>query len=277
MSEQSVTQMGFDFFSRRPIVVEARDVQISSDAGILPLRQFDDQLGLTQRFIACLNDPRDPDLVGHPLPEMVRQRVYGILAGYEDCNDHDTLRGDPVFKLVSGRAPDDERDLASQPTLSRFENAVDIESLFRLQDFFLDDFIRSFATPPHELTLDFDALDDPCHGQQQLALFHGFYDQYQYLPLAISCAETKQVLRLALRHGTAHAALGADDDLAEMVTRLRQAWPDVRIQVRADAGFAVPRLYELCERRELDYSFGLSTNAVLQRASEGLLQQAVTQ
>jgi hypothetical protein len=137
--------------------------------------------------------------------------------------------------------------------------------------------VRSFERPPQSLTLDFDAVDDPCHGQQQLALFHGFYDQYQYLPLVISCAETKQVLRVALRHGTAHAALGADDDLVEIVARLRQAWPDLRLHVRGDAGFAVPRLYELCERLELDYSFGLASNPVLQRASDDLLQQAVQQ
>lgn len=277
MSAQAVEQISFDFYSRLPVVVEAQDVQASSDAGILPLRQFDDQLGLTERFIACLNEPRAPELVDHSLAEMVRQRIYGILAGYEDCNDHDTLRGDPVFKLVSGRAPNDRRDLASQPTLSRFENGVDVEALFRLQDFFVDEFIRSLAQPPAALTLDFDAVDDACHGQQQLALFHGFYDQYQYLPLVISCAETKQVLRVALRHGTAHAALGADDDLVEIVARLRRAWPAVHLHVRADAGFAVPRLYALCERLELDYSFGLAVNNVLRRASEDLLAQAVQQ
>jgi hypothetical protein len=277
MSAQPVAQISFDFYSRLPVIVEAQDVQVSSDAGILPLRQFDDQLGLTERFIACLNDPRDPALVDHSLGEMVRQRLYGILAGYEDCNDHDTLRRDPVFKLVSGQAPNDPRELASQPTLSRFENGVDVAALLRLQDFFLDEFVRSFERPPQRLTLDFDAVDDPCHGQQQLALFHGFYDQYQYLPLVISCAETKQVLRVALRHGTAHAALGAEDDLREIVTHLRQAWPDVHLHIRGDAGFAGPRLYELCEQLEVDYSFGLPSNAVLHRASDDLLRQAVQQ
>ena len=116
---------------------------------ILPIKQFDDQIGLTERFIACLNDPRDPDLTRHHVDEMVRQRIFGILAGYEDGHDHDTPRGDPIFKMVSGRTPNDD-DLASQPTLSRFENAVDIPSLWRLHDFFLDDFIGSFDTPPAE-------------------------------------------------------------------------------------------------------------------------------
>jgi hypothetical protein len=112
MSVQPVSQISFGFYSRLPVVVEAHAAWTSSDAGILPLRQFDDPLGLTERFIACLNDPRAAQLVDHSLAAMVRQRIYGILAGYEDCNDHDTLRGDPVFKLVSGRAPDDPREPA---------------------------------------------------------------------------------------------------------------------------------------------------------------------
>lgn len=274
MVGQAVAQIGFDFFSRLPIVVEPKEVQVSSDAGILPIRQFDGQIGFTDRFIACLDDSRNAELIDHPFHEMVRQRIYGILAGYEDCNDHDTLRGDPVFKMVSGRNPDD-RDLASQPTLSRFENAIDISSLWRLHDFMIDDFIGSFDAPPASLTLDLDATDDPCHGQQQLALFHGFYDQYQYLPLVISCDETKQVLWAALRPGKVHAALGADDDLEYVVNRLRQAWPDVVIHVRGDAGFGLPRMYAVCERLQVLYTFGLSTNAVLKRATKDLLQRAV--
>lgn len=116
MVGQTVAQLCFGFFSRLQIVVEPKEVSVSSDAGILPIRQFDCQLGFTDRFIACLDDPRHPDLTRHSFAEMVRQRIYGIHAGYEDCNDHDTLRGDPVFKLVAGRGPDDD-DLASQPTL----------------------------------------------------------------------------------------------------------------------------------------------------------------
>ena len=276
MVRQAVAQICFDFFSRLPIVVEPQVVQVSSDTGILPIRQFDDQIGSTDRFIACLNDPRDQDQLEHTLPEMVRQRIYGILAGYEDCNDHDTLRGDPVLKLVSGKKPKDD-DLASQPTLSRFENAIDIPSLWRLHDFFIDDFIDSFDRPPLSLTLDVDATDDACHGEQQLALFHGFYEQYQYYPLIISCDETKQVLWPALRPGTAHAALGADDDLEYVVNRLRQAWPDVVIYVRGDTGFGVPWMYEVCERLELPYTLGLSSNPVLKRATENLVKQAVEQ
>lgn len=276
MLRQAVSQICFDFFSRLPIVVEPKEVSVSSDTGILAIRQFDGQLGFTSRFIACLHDPRDPDLTHHTFAEMVRQRIFGIHAGYEDCNDHDTLRGDPAFKLVAGRKPGDE-DLASQPTLSRFENVIDIPSLWKLHDFFIDDFISSFAEPPSRITLDLDATDDACHGNQQLALFHGFYKQYQYLPLIISCDETKQILWAALRPGTMHAAKGAEDDLEHIVNRLRQAWPDVEIHIRGDSGFAMPWMFEVCERLELTYTFGLAANAVLKRTTEDLLQRAIEQ
>ncbi len=277
--EQTAERIRFDFLPGLPIVVETKATPMSSDAGILPIRQFDDQIGFTQGFISCVNDPRDADLIDHEFGEMARQRIYGILGGYEDCNDHDTLRGDPVFKLVAGRTPDEE-DLASQPTLSRFENVIDIPSLWRLHDFFLDDFIRSFDRPPSHITLDIDALDDPCHGHQQLVFFHGFYEQYQYLPLLITCAETKQIVWPTLRPGNVHSALGADDDLTYVVRRLREAWPDVTIVVRGDAGFGVPWMYDACESAaaaNVRYTFGLAANAVLKRAAEPVLQRAVEQ
>ena len=276
MSEQSVDQICFDFLSRLPIVVETKEVDVSSDVGILPLRQFDGQIGLTKRFIDCLEDTRDQDQTEHTFAEMVRQRIFGILAGYEDCNDHDTLRSDPVFKIVAGRKPGQD-DLASQPTLSRFENAIDIPSLWRLHDFFIDEFVHSFQTPPARITLDLDATDDPCHGQQQLVLFHGFYKQHQYLPLIISCDETQQILWAALRPGAVHAALGADDDLEHIVNRLRLVWPDVEIHVRGDSAFAMPWMFAVCERLQLTYTFGIAANAVLKRATEGLLERAIEQ
>ncbi len=163
MRPQSASLFDFDFDEPLPIRVEVSDAPLTSDAGLLPLRQFDDRIGLTAQFAAALNDPRDPDRIEHSFRDMVRSRVFGILDGYEDQNDHDTLRTDPVFKLLADRSPDDA-DLASQPTLSRFENRIDIPSLFRLRDVFLDQFIASFAQPPITLTFDLDAVDDPTHG-----------------------------------------------------------------------------------------------------------------
>src|SRR5262249_37088597 len=139
----------------------------------------------------------------------------------------------------------------------------------------LDQFTASFETPPHHLTFDLDAVDDPAHGQQQLTFWHGYHDQNQYLPLLITCADNDQFVMLSLRPGKVHAALGADDDLAYVVTRLRQVWPDVTFHFRGDGGFGGPAMYEVCERLRVSYTFGLSANAVLQRHTAGLLAEAV--
>jgi hypothetical protein len=274
MSLQSVPLLSFDFLPTRPVEIEVSSAPLTSDAGLLPVRQFDDRIRLTEQFAAALHDPRDPRLTQQSLLSMVRQRIYGILADYEDQNDHDTLRTDPVFKLLADRLPED-RDLASQPTLSRFENAVSIPDLWRLRDLLVDTFLQSFDTPPHHLTLDLDAFDDPAHGQQQLVLFHGYYEQYQYLPIVFTCAENDLVPLVGLRHGTCHAALGADDDLRYLVGRLRAAWPDVHIHVRGDSGFGVPRMYDVCRELRLSFTFGIGMNTTLRALSEPLRAEAV--
>lgn len=274
MSIQPAVQGTFTFFRDLPIIVQSTAAQLTTDAGLLPIREFDDRIGLTHAFAAALDDPRDPQMLTHTFQQMARARIYGILADYVDQNDHDTLRSDPVFKLIAGRLPD-EADLASQPTLSRFENAISIRSLKRLRDVLIDQFIASFVVPPRHLTFDLDAVDDPAHGEQQLVLFHGFFDQHQYFPSFITSADNDQVVVLSLRHGTAHAALGADDDLEHLVRRLRQAWPGVLIRVRGDAGYGVPWMFAVCERLGVEYLFGISANAVLKRTSDALLEKAV--
>ena len=277
MSLQGVLPFVLEFSGQKPVVLEVSAGRLSSDAGLLPIRQFDERLGFTAQLAAALQDFRDPELTTHHLLSMLRQRVYGLLADYEDQNDHDTLRSDPVFKLIAGRSPEDPQDLASQPTLSRFENAVQPADLFRLRDVFVEQFIASFPTPPLSLTFDIDAFDDPTYGQQQLTFFHGFYEQHQYLPIAITCAENDFVVLAGLRHGTCAAALGADDDVRYLVTQLRTVWPDVQLHIRGDSGFGVPAMYAVCEELELTYTFGFSLNPRLKRASDALLSQAVEQ
>ncbi len=273
MIVQDVWQACFDFLER-PVVVEPGQEQLSSDAGLLPLRQFDERLGLTAGFAAQLVDARHDPL--HSQLEMVRSRVFGILAGYEDQNDHDVLRSDPVFKLVAGRLPDDA-DLASQPTLSRFENAITPRMLLNLEQWFLDQFVQSFDEPPRQLTLDIDVYDDPTHGQQQLTFFHGFYEQYQYLVRVITCAENDQVVMPALLYGKARASLAADEDLTRLVEALRLRNPDLQLHLRADSGYAAPDFYETCEGLRIDYTIGLPMNRRLQRMSENCLETAVQQ
>jgi len=271
---QSDWQLSLDFFGSTPIVIEPSTDQVSSDAGLLPIRELDEQLGLTRQFAEALNDSRHASYVGHTFLEMTRARIFGILADYVDQNDHDVLRSDPIFKLICGRSIDGD-DLASQPTLSRFENAIEAKSFFALQDMLLDQFIASFAEPPRSLTLDIDPFDDPTHGQQQLSFYHGYYEQHQYLPRVITCAENDLVLTVCLLHGTAHATLGAQDDLAYVVGRLRQAWPDVRIHLRGDSGFGTPTMYEACEKLNIDYTLGIGMNARLKKESDSLLENAV--
>lgn len=273
---QSDWQLSFDFFARKPVVVEPQQAQLTSDAGLLPIRQLDECLGLTAQFAEVLHDRRAQGAATHSFLSMLRMRVYGILADYPDQNDHDVLRYDPLFKLLAGRSPED-RELASQPTLSRFENAISVGSLSRLQEVLIDQFIASFATPPRHLTFDVDVFDDPVHGQQQLTFFHGYYDQYQYLPRVITCKENDQVVMACLLFGTASPTLGFEDDLTYLVERLRAVWPDVRITIRGDSGFARPQSYLLCEELRIDYTFGLGMNAVLKRQSEELLEKAVEQ
>ena len=272
---QSVWQKSFPSFDK-PVVVQTSEAELTSDAGLLPIREFDERIGLTEQFAAALTDLRYQPAVSHTMLEMVRMRIFGILADYPDQNDHDMLRSDPVFKLIAGRSLQSD-DLASQPTLSRFENAIHVKSLLRLQEVFVDQFIASFDEPPKRITLDIDPFDDPTHGQQQLAFYHGYYGQYQYLPRAITCAENDLVAMICLLFGTAHATLGADRDLEYLVGRLRDAFPGVRIVLRADSGFGTPTMYAACERLEIDYTIGIGMNSTLKSYSDALLTRLVEQ
>lgn len=286
MSQQSVPPLSFDFLPDLPLLVQPQEGQISSDAGLLPIAQFDRQRNYTARMAQCLNDPApDPRQQDRkPLtPEqrqlMLRQRLFGILADYEDCNDHDTLRTDPVLKMVSGRLPEDD-PLFSQPSLSRFENSVTIPCLYKLLDFLIATGIERLKEEnggqlPASLVLDLDATDDPAHGQQQLVLFHGYYGQYQYLPLVISEPTSKHVFLVWLRPGIVHAATAADEDLMRVVAALRKERPDIRIHVRGDAGFGMPWMYQVCEENGLSYTFGFATNARLRKMTEELMNHAV--
>ena len=274
MSLHDVWQLSFGFLSKKPVCVQPVNENLSTDAGLLIFRQWDEQQKLTKGFAEQLEDSRrDPD---HTMLEMVRSRTFGILAGYEDQNDHDALRTDAVFKLLADRLPEDD-DLASQPTLSRFENAITPKSLLRLEQWFIERFVNSFDEPPRELTLDVDVFDDPTHGKQQLTFFHGYYKQYQYLVRAFTCAENDQVVLPVLLHGTADVGLGVTHDLQRIVQALRARFPDVLIRLRADSGFAKPRLYEACERLDIDYSIGIGMYPPLKRNSEELLGNAIDQ
>ena len=268
------TQLTFDFYEKSKLSVDFQGGDLTSDAGLLLVRQADERLGLTEGFASCIQDWRNPLFIIHTLTDQIRQRVYQICAGYEDADDCDALRKDPLFKVTCDRLPQKDPDLASQPTMSRLENHVTEEDLARLRRFFVQKFIDSYSTAPKELILDVDGWDDPAHGYQQLTFWHGYFDQRMYYPVQISEAKTGRPLVLHLRPGNSHAGKGIKGILAWLIWRLRRAWPGVRIVLRGDCGFSLPELIGVCERFHVEYVLGIATNAVLKRKAADLQERA---
>jgi DDE family transposase len=262
--------------------------RIVSDAGLLAVRALEKPLRVIADLAERLPDPRAPKFIEHSAEAILTQEVYQILAGYPDFNDAQQLRGDPLFQVLADVSPTADNPLASASTLARFQYAytrrqADLPLQERpvlgevraaqtgrikiLNGYLVDLFIRTRRVPPTAIILDLDASDDPVHGHQTLSGYHGYYRQHQYLPLFVYDGTTGFPLAAWLRPGTVHASLGAADILDGLVTRLRAAWPGVRIQVRSDNGLAVPALYDYCEANDLPYAFGYATNPVLQRAT----------
>ncbi len=285
-------QFTFWNLGRQQVTVDFEGGQIVSDAGLIALRQLDKDLGILAGIAERLPDPRSQKFVTHSREALLTQQVYQILAGYPDCNDAQVLRDDPLFQILADVSPDAEQPLASGSTLARFHQAftrreaekpVEEREVFQevdaaktrrltiLNDYLVDLFIRTRRTVPESITIDLDASDDPTHGQQILTGFHGYFDQHQYFPLFAFDGATGFPLAAWLRPGTVHASCGAIDTLRAIVESLRAAWPNLRIFVRADAGFAVPALYEYCEQEGLVYVFGYSSNPVLKARTEPML------
>jgi hypothetical protein len=273
MSIQSASQLSFGFWQGRTVEIVQVDESISSDGGLIAFKQLDSILGWTESFSQLIHHSgRD-----HTAKSMLQQRVFGIIAGYEDQNDHDSLRFDPIFKLIADRSPSDP-ELASQPTLSRFENSITARNLLDMEEWFLDRFVESFHDAPERITLDMDTFDDPTHGTQQLTFFHGYYDQYQYQVRVITCAENDMTVLPVLLYGTAAVSLGAYDDVVRVIQKIRARFPDTIIEFRADAGFAVPRMYEALEAiPNVIYTIGFMMSPILRKKSEDLLKSTEMQ
>ncbi len=245
---------------------------LTTDAGALLLREADRRLGLLDALDRCLDDPRDPDLITHPQRALLAQRVLGIACGYEDLNDHDALRRDPVWQALAEYDPGAGQPLASAPTLCRLEGRASRTALWRLAAVLVEQFVASFASPPHTLVLDFDATDDPVHGRQEGRFFHGYYDAYCFLPLYVFCGD--QLLVAHLRTADGDAARHSRVILKLLVERLRRAWPDVRIAVRADGGFCRWRLMQWCDEQGVGYVLGLARNSRLQALAGPWMHEA---
>jgi hypothetical protein len=255
-------KIDFGRFGRRVIEADFTGGDLSSDGGLLLLRQVDEHLGLSRAAAAAIPDPRDPQRITHPLRDLLAQRLYGLCCGYEDLNDHKALRGDVLMQTAVGR----DEALASAPTFSRLENRATRAQAWALHEVLAAQFIASHGKPPAELVLDIDASDVPLHGAQELGAFHAYYDHHCYLPLYVFCGQAMLacVLRPSKIDGARHAAAV----IKLLVTRLRRAWPDTRFIVRADSGFCRRRLLQWCERSGVGYIIGLARNARLHAAVE---------
>jgi hypothetical protein len=265
------------------VVAKFDQRQGSSDGGAILLKAAERRLGLTSALAACLRDDRQAGKVEHELSELMTQRVMAIALGYEDANDTARLASDPVHKLLVGRDPVNGEDLASQPTLSRFENTPDRKDLLRMSEALADCVIERHRKRLHgrarRITIDLDPTDDPTHGAQQLSFFNGHYDSYCYLPMICFLTfneEAEQYLVAAvLRPGNAPGSAGALGILRRLMARVNDAFPKARIRVRLDGGFASPEVLDFldCEPK-VEYVVNMAANAVLQRKAEAAMKRA---
>jgi hypothetical protein len=274
-TECSATLFEFPAVEGRQVVASFDGGAITTDAGALLLGQTDRAIRLTERFAACFTDTRTSGLVEHQVDTLVMQRVIGIALGYEDLNDHDELRNDPVLAVLASKLAAQRSDcapLAGKSTLNRLELSRTEATRYHkishhpaaIESLFVDLFLDAHQKAPKEIVLDLDATDDPLHGKQEGRFFHGYYDCYCYLPLYIFCG--RHLLAAKLRRANADAAAGAVEETARIVAQIRRRWPRVRILLRGDSGFCRDALMAWCEANRVDYVFGLARNDRLEQA-----------
>ncbi|RPI30109.1 MAG: IS1380 family transposase [Hyphomicrobiaceae bacterium] len=292
-TECNTDRLAFQPLGRREVVGAFDGGTITSDAGGLLLREVEQRTGILRQFAACFVDHRDPELVEHTVQELVSQRIYGLALGYEDLNDHDQLRRDPLLATLVGkedptgqdrtRTRDRGKPLAGKSTLNRLELTpvradarsrykkitADVQGIERL---FVELFLQAHPQPPERIVLDFDATDDPVHGNQLGRFFHGYYQEYCFLPLYLFCGD--ELLGAWLRPADIDGAAGSLKKLMAIVRRIREAWPHVKIVVRGDSGFCREPLMRWCEENNVDYVFGLAKNRRLEAELQGELAQA---
>jgi Transposase DDE domain group 1 len=263
MTDCNPKPLAFSRTQGKAVVADFRGGRLTTDGGALLLREVDLRIGLCRALDQVIPDPRQPEMIVHDQQTMLAQRVMAIALGYEDLNDHQTLRDDPVLQLAAGRRPDPDLQLASPPTLCRLENRVNRNTLIKIAEVLVDQFIHSHQEPPHHLILDFDATDDRVHGNQEGRFFHGYYDHHCFLPLYVFCGD--ELLAAYLRPSNIDGSKHTRALLKLLVAKLRVAWPEVKITIRGDSGFCRWRLLRWCDSQGIGYVIGLAKNAVLQR------------
>ncbi len=263
MTDCNPDTMSFSRLGPKEVVADFRGGRLTSDAGALLLREVALRTGLFDALDAAIPDPRRPEMTTHGQKSMLAQRITAIALGHEDLNDHQALRSDPALQLAAGRVPDPGSTLASPPTLCRLENRVGRKALVEISATLIDQFIASHPSPPDALTLDFDATDDPTHGQQEGRFFHGYYDHHCFLPLYVFCGD--ELLVAYLRPSKIDASRHTRAVLKLLVRKLLAAWPEVRITIRGDSGFCRWRMMRWCDSHGIGYVLGLARNTKLER------------
>jgi hypothetical protein len=280
MTECTELRFAFATEGRREIVAEFNGGAISSDGGALLLQVTDRKLKLLERFSQCFLDGRNPALVEHRIEQMLAQRVYGLALGYEDLNDHEQLRHDPLLGVLAGKAEPGQQALAGKSTLNRMELGEGRPDRYKkitfwreaIDNLLVDVFLEAHAAAPEQIVLDIDTTDFAIHGEQEGRFYHGYYDHYCYLPLYVFAGE--QVLCARLRPSNIDPSAGSLQEIERIVRRIRTRWPDRQIVLRADSGFCREALMAWCEANQVDYVFGLARNAVLEKIVAEPLEQA---
>jgi hypothetical protein len=282
MTECNQSSFGFEGSGNREIIARFDGGTISSDGGAFLLRQTDRVVNLIPRLAESFLDGRDPALVRHSIAEMLSQRIYGLALGYEDLNDHEQLRRDPVFGILAGKAELDE-PLAGKSTLNRLELGTGINDRYKkitfwktgVDELMVKVFIESYQTAPLEIVLDVDTTDLPLHGKQEGRFFHGYYDSYCYLPLYVFCGD--HLLCSRMREANHDAAFGCLEEIERIVKQIRAAWPTVKIVLRGDSGFCRNQLMSWCENNGVDFVFGLARNQRLRKIIGQQMHEATEQ
>ncbi len=268
MSDDTIEAFGFPAIGRKKLTAAFDGGRITSDGGVLLLAAAERRMGIANRLAGLIADRRNPLLITHRVADILRARMLAIACGYEDADDLDHLRTDPGFKLACGSLPDTGRDLCSQPTVSRWENAPDLREVVRMTYAMVDLYCASYRRPPAAVTLDIDDTVDVAHGHQQLSLFNAHYDERCFLPIHVYDTATARPVAVLLRPGKTPSGQEVRGHLRRLVRRIRRHWPTTRLMLRGDGHYARPEVMAWCEANAVDFLFGLPGNAVLSRLVE---------
>ena len=274
MTKSTKQLLLFKDISGKKVEADFDGGEVSSDAGLLFLRETEAKHGIIRRMANVLRDRRHQSYITHDLLELLSQRVFQIASGYEDANDCDDLRKDPIIKIACEKLPLSEEELGSQPTMCRFENAPSRTDLYRLGEALVDLFIDSYKRAPEGIILDLDDTDDEIHGHQQLRLFNAFHDMYCYMPMHIYEGKSGKLITAILRPGKRPSGKEIVSILKRVVKKIRDAWPDVGIMIRGDSHYGAPEVYDFCEEEDLKYIFGLTPQNPMWKEAEELIEEA---